>query len=102
MLRGISFVGDNDVFFSSLPELMDVSAYDWYVDDVELNYFYFRPGRYGSLEFKSALDAFASLSFVRIRRYTVGSAVGGVDTYEEYLKDDCDMLIYHSTQRQLR
>lgn len=33
------------------------------------------------------------MSFVRIRRYTVGSAVGSVDTYEEYLKDDCDMLI---------
>lgn len=94
MLRGVSFQdGNAEVFFRSLNELMDISMYDWCIDDVELNYFYYRPGRYSGSELKNALATLSSLSFVRIRRYPIGAPVDDIDSYEDYLESDCDMII---------
>ena len=36
-LRGVRFeANDAEVFFANLDTLMDVTVYEWYVDDVEL------------------------------------------------------------------
>lgn len=42
MLREVRFTGSGGGdFFPDLDSLMDVSMYDWYIDDVDLNYFYY-------------------------------------------------------------
>lgn len=91
--RGIIFVGDIPVFFSSLSELMDVSVYDWYVDDIELNYFDFRSGKFSGAEFNNALNDFSRLSFVRLRRYPIDSVIKQIDTYDDFLESECDFLV---------
>ena len=94
MLRGISFIEDNaENFYSNLPKLMDISLYDWYIDDLDLNYFYFRAGKYSGEEFKYSLEAISTLSFARIRRYPAGSPIGCIDDYEDFAKSACDLLI---------
>lgn len=91
--RGIIFKGDIAEFFSSLSELMDVSIYDWYVDDIELNYFDFRSGKFSGAEFNNALNDFSGLSFVRLRRYPIKSVIKQIDTYDDYLESKCDFLV---------
>ena len=99
MLRGLEFLCEPDLFFISLPSAMDLTAYDWYIDDVEWNYFYFRPGKYTGKEFLSSLSDFSCLSFVRIRRFPSGTEEDfmksqPMDTYEEdFLNGACDLLI---------
>lgn len=99
MLRGLGFLCEPDLFFNSLPSTMDLTAYDWYIDDVEWNYFYFRPGKYTGKEFLSSLSDFSCLSFVRIRRFPSGTEEDfmksqPMDTYEEdFLNGACDLLI---------
>ena len=99
MLRGLGFLCEPDLFFNSLPSAMDLTAYDWYIDDVEWNYFYFRPGKYTGKEFLSSLSDFSCLSFVRIRRFPTGTEEDfmksqPMDTYEEdFLNGACDLLI---------
>ena len=93
-MRGISFeVNDARDFWLCLDRLTDVSAYDWYVDDVDLNYYDYPQGRYSGGSFRRSLDALAALSFVRIRRYASGAKIDEIDTYEEFLQSNCDMLI---------
>lgn len=93
-LRGVRFEADDaEVFFANLDTLMDVTAYEWYVDDVELNYYSIPEGKYSGQEFKDELLALSGMSFARIRRYPVGSAVDSINTYEDYLKSNCDMLV---------
>lgn len=94
MLRGVSFESDHaGNFFPYLEKLMDVAKYEWYVDDVDLNYIEFRPGRYSGSEFKEALEELAGLSFARVRRYPVGSEVREMNAYEDYLQSDCSFLL---------
>lgn len=99
MLRGLGFLCEPDLFFNSLPSVMDLTAYDWYIDDVEWNYFYFRPGKYTGKEFLSSLSDFSCLSFVRIRRFPSGTEEDfmksqPMNTYEEdFLNGACDLLI---------
>ncbi len=99
MLRGLEFQCDPDLFFEALPSAMDLTAYDWYIDDVEWNYFYFRPGKYAGKEFLSSLSDFSCLSFVRIRRFPSGTEEDfmksqPMDTYEkDFLNGACDLLI---------
>ncbi len=94
MLRGVRFTGNGGGdFFPNLDSLMDVSMYDWYIDDVDLNYLYYRDGRYSGLEFQKALSELPALSFARVRRYPVGLDVNPIDTYEEYLASSCDVFI---------
>lgn len=94
MIRGISFRGnDADALFSNLDTMIDISKYEWYVDDVELNYFMCATGKYSGSEFRKALRELSNLSFVRIRRYPIGSTINGIDTYKDYLESNCDLLI---------
>lgn len=77
---------------------MDLTAYDWYVDDVEWNYFYFRPGKYTGKEFLASLSDFSTLSFVRIQRFPSGTneefmKTQPMDKYEDFLNGACDLLI---------
>jgi len=93
-MYGVSFeVNAPGDFFLTLDKLMDVAAYDWYIDDVELNYFEFQPGKYSGKEFKNLLGNLEALSFVRIRRYPIDSNIGKIDTYSEFLEDNCDVII---------
>lgn len=93
-MRGISFeVNEAKDLLLCLDRLMDVSAYDWYVDDIDLNYFDYPQGRYSGGGFKRSFDALAGLSFVRIRRYPAGADIHDVDTYEDFLRSGCEMLI---------
>ena len=94
MVRGVCFKENNaENVFLHLHTLMDISKYDWYIDDVDLNYFFFRPGKYSGSEFKEVLDTISTLSFARIRRYPVGMPVDCIDEYEDYVKSSCDFLI---------
>ena len=94
MLRGVSFKWDcAEDFFSVLNQLMDVAAYDWSIDDVELNDFEFPSGRLSGEAFKNVLCELSRLSFARIRRYPIGSPVHNMNTYEDYLESNCDVLI---------
>lgn len=94
MLRGVTFQWDRaEDFFLNLALLMDVITYDWYVDDIDLNGFEFQSGKFSGAAFKNILCKLSLLSFVRIRRYPIGSAVNDMDTYQDYLESDCDMLV---------
>lgn len=94
MMRGIRFeVNDASAIFLSLRELIDVTMYDWYIDDVELNYFNCLSGKLYGSEFQSKLYDLTTLSFVRVRRYPVGANIYDIDTYEDYLESSCDMLM---------
>lgn len=94
MLRGIEFEADNtESVLRNLDAIMDASQYVWYIDDTDLNYFYFRSGIYSGKEFKDALDTISTLSFARIRRYPLGAQIDCVDEYEDFIKSDCDLLI---------
>lgn len=92
-MRAVDFVTDGDYVFPRLNELMDVGAYDWYIDDVDMNYFYFRDGKYTGEEFLNTIYEFTKLSFVRIRRYIPGESVTDIDTYDDFQKSNCDFLI---------
>lgn len=95
-MRGISFVINNaEALFLHLQALMDVKLYDWYIDDVELNYVPFRAGKYGGAEFKDALEGISSLSFARVRRYPIGASAKDVDEYRDYVESDCDLLLLY-------
>lgn len=94
MRRGISFEESNaENVFRRLNVLMDVPSYDWYIDDVDLNYINFRSGKYSGEEFQNVLDEISVLSFARIRRYPMGMPVDDIDEYKDYIKSSCDILI---------
>ncbi len=94
MLRGVSFEGGGlENFIRSFDEVFDVSAYEWYIDDIELNYLSFRAGEYTGAELRDSLEELSALSFVRIRRYRAGSSVRRIDEYNDYADSDCDALI---------
>lgn len=94
MLRGISFIeSDATKFFLHLGELMDITLYEWYVDDVDMNYIYFREGQYSGFEFKDALDNLSELSFARIRRYPSKAHIYTIDEYKDYVESECDSLL---------
>lgn len=94
MLRGVSFEGDGlGNFIRSFDEVFNVLAYEWYVDDIESNYLSFRAGEYTGTELRASLEKMSALSFVRLRRYRVGSSVRSIDEYKEYADSDCDVLI---------
>ena len=92
MLKGICFESSEN-FFNKLNAVMDVSQYDWYIDDTEMNYYCFREGKYSGDEFKNVLPAISSLSFARIRRYPTGSPTDRIDGYEDFIMSDCDLLM---------
>lgn len=94
MRRGIMFEESNvENVFQRLNVLMDVPSYDWYIDDVDLNYINFRSGKYNGEEFQNMLDEISVLSFARIRRYPMGMPVDDIDEYKDYIMSSCDMLI---------
>ena len=98
MLRGLDFLIDPEPFFETLPSTLDLTAHDWYVDDVDLNYFSFRPGKYTGKEFMSSLPDFSELSFVRIQRFPLGTdeefmKAQPMEKYEDFLSGACDLLI---------
>lgn len=94
MLRGVSFEENNaGNVFCHLSTAIDILPYDWYIDDVDLNYFYFRPGKYSGKEFNDALNSISELSFARIRRYPVAAQVDCIDEYDDFAKSDCDLLM---------
>lgn len=98
MLRGLEFLIDPEPFFETLPSTVDLTAYDWYIDDVEWNYFYFRPGKYTGKDFLSSISDFSCLSFVRIRRFPSGTdeefmKAEPMEKYEDFLNGACDLLI---------
>ena len=94
MLLGISFEESNaENVFQRLSTLMDFTSYDWYIDDVDLNYINFRSGKYSGEEFQNVVDKISILSFVRIRRYPLGMLVDYIDEYEDYIKSSRDLLI---------
>ena len=96
MPRGVSFVTDFRLsFFTNLRNLMDISQYDWYVDDVDFNEAHFPSGKYSGAEFSASLDTIDNLSFVRIQRYPVGAAIDRIDKYEDFLKSSCDFFILY-------
>ena len=95
MLRGVSFEEETaENFFCNLLELMDVTLYDWFVDDVlDYNYKYFRPGKYSGEEFGMALEELSTLSFARIRRYPIDQQIHNIDVFEDYERSACDFLL---------
>ena len=94
MVRGVCFKENNaENVFLHLHTLMDISKYDWYIDDVDLNYFFFRPGKYSGSEFKEVLDTISTLSFARIRRYPAGVPADRIDQYADYVQSRCDFLL---------
>lgn len=93
-MRGVTFEeGSAEKVFGNLSELMDVVQYDWYIDDLDLNYIGFRSGKYGGEAFRNVLGELSELSFARIRRYPVGAQIDRIDTYEEYAESNCGFLI---------
>lgn len=66
--------------------------YDWFIDDVDCNDLPFREGRYSRSELKAALPKLADLSFARIRQYPIGAAIDKIDTYNDYVQSDCELL----------
>ena len=94
MRRGVFFIENNaEKFFLHMNTLLDIPKYEWYVDDVELNYIHFPSGKYSGLEFQSMLSELTSLSFARIRRYPIGTSIKDIDSYEEYVASNCDLMI---------
>lgn len=94
MLRGVSFEGDGlGNFIRSFDEVFNVSAYKWYIDDIESNYLSFRAGEYTGTELRASLEGLSALSFVRLRRYRADSSVRSIDEYKDYADSDCDVLI---------
>lgn len=93
MLRGIDFQAKAWEFFPKLVSVMDVLAYDWYIDDVDMNYFKFQSGRYTGRKFKKVLADITELSFARIRRYPFGVSVREINCYEDWRQSACDLLI---------
>jgi len=73
--------------------LMDVSSYDWYIDDVDLNYISFPSGKYRGEEFQNVIEKLSVLSFARIMRYPIGMPMDHIDEYKDYIKSNCDLLI---------
>ena len=95
MTRGVFFqLDDAGRFFLRLHTLIDLSKYDWYIDDVELNYFFFRSGKYSGEAFQAALDTVSTLSFARIRRYPAGIPADRIDQYADYVQSRCDFLLF--------
>ncbi len=96
MLRGASCEDNNAIsFFGKLTQLMNVEQYDWYADDLELNYIYFCPGLYQGLELVEAMEEISSLSFIRLRRYPKGAAIDPIDDYQGFVRSQCDYLILY-------
>ena len=94
MLRGGCFVeNDAGFFFLHLMELIDVTTCEWYVDDVELNYIYFREGQYSGSEFRIALENLSCLSFARIRQYPLNASIHTIDDYNDYIESECESLL---------
>lgn len=94
MLRCVSFVtNDAARFFQHLGSLLDVTMYEWYVDDVDLNYIFFREGQYSGAEFKDALSSLSNLSFARIRWYPQKATIYPIDDYRDYDESKCDGLL---------
>lgn len=98
MLRGIELKDNKQMIFSDLHTLMKIEEYDWYIDDVDWNYFYFRPGKYTGKEFVEALDKILTLSFVRAWRFPSNTDESlmketPMDKYADFLKSGCDLLI---------
>ena len=88
------------VLFSSIIDLFTVvnkvfriNEYDWYFDEMELNYFFVAGGRYDGREFINRIDQFSNLSFVRIRRYSKHESIMAINTYKEYIQSNCLTLI---------
>lgn len=93
MLRGVGFVENAaEKVFLHFAKLMDIAMFQWYVDDVELNYIHFREGKYSGSEFKDALGGLSSLSFARIRRYPPKASIHNIDEYNDYIESECDSL----------
>ncbi len=98
MLRGIELKDNEQMIFSDLHALMEIEKYDWYIDDVELNYFYFRPGKYTGEEFAKSLETILTLSFIRVWRFPPNTdealmKATPMDKYEDFVKSACDLLI---------
>lgn len=94
MLRGVSFSGINlEQFLKCLYDVLCNSNYKWYIDDVELNYCFFREGIYTSMELEECLNELGTLSFARIRRYTIHASVENIEEYMDYVNSECDILI---------
>ena len=81
-------------FFAKLLLVMDISMFDWYIDDTDLNYFDVEcGGLYHGDEVEEVFHSCESLSFARIRRYAHYSNVEDVDTIDDYMSGKCNMLI---------
>ena len=94
MLRAVSFVGNYaENVFLHLMYLTGITEHEWYVDDVEFNYVYFREGRYSGDELKNALEDLSRLSFARIRRYPLKTDIDTIDEYKDYVESECDSLL---------
>lgn len=92
MIRGLSFITDSDLsdkLFRNLNLLIGSSVYEWYIDDVDYNYFCVRVGKYTSDE----LASLSGLSFLRIRCYQPGTIIDIIDDYSDYIKSYCAVLI---------
>lgn len=98
MLIGIECDDSSGTIFGNLCALMEVEKYDWYIDDVDCNYFHFRPGKYTGKQLIEELETISTLSFVRVWRFPsdtdeVLMKETPMVKYEDFVKSKCDLLI---------
>ena len=72
---------------------MNITMYEWYVDDVDLNHMDFREGQYNGREFEESLNSLLNLSYARIRRYPLNATIHGIDECTDYINSSCDGLL---------
>ena len=96
MVCGVSTIADKpESLFSCLVTIIDVTKYDWFIDDVDLNYLPFSEGLYKGAKFRECFANLCTLSFFRIRGYPTNTIIGSIDTYDEYLKSKCKILVLY-------
>ena len=98
MLIGIECDDSSGTIFGNLCALMEVEKYDWYIDDVDCNYFYFRPGKYTGKQLIEELETISTLSFVRVWRFPSDTDEALMKEtpmvkYKDFVKSECDLLV---------
>ena len=95
MKRGIFFIESGGNFFAELEHFTEISGHIWLVDDTEFNHYECKAGEYEGEAFRSAYPELSEACFARVRQYPMNAKPAAIDSFEDYLESDCEMLILY-------
>lgn len=103
MIRGVSFEinqSKNKKILSQILQAIDVQAYNWY-NVVEQNEVWANfqgeailcEENYSGIDFVKIINSEHYIIFLKLQAYCEGLNCHNICTYEEFMKDDCQLLI---------